>query len=249
MQSSGLTAECLQVLRTGLASQREVPLTTKDGRMLWLQAHLVPFDRDGQRHLLAHFIDLTEHHRTTQELKQMAFHDSLTGLANRRLLWDHFVRTQPLRVRHQEWGAVLLLDLNQFKQLNDRYGHNAGDVVLQTVARRLQHSVRASDVIARLGGDEFALLVQGDWSNEAQAKEHVQRLCDKLLRSLSTPCSLSEAGHAVAYRASASIGFALIDPQGRNDLDTLLRCADTRMYQHKRACMAAAGHTQPAMVA
>lgn len=231
MQSSGLTAECLHVLETGASAQREVQLTTSDGRALWLGAHLVPFERDGQRHLLAHFIDLTQHRHATQELKQLAFHDSLTGLANRRLFWEHFKQTQLLCARNQTWGAVLLLDLNRFKQLNDQHGHEAGDQMLKEVARRMQQTMRASDVSARLGGDEFTLLLADMGSSEAQARHNVGLLCSKLQAALSQPYQLG----SLTYRGSASIGVALINPAEDANLDTLLRQADADMYAQKKS--------------
>ena len=96
----------------------------------------MPFAREGQRYLLAHFIDLTERHRATQELQQLAFHDSLTGLANRRLFFEHLRHAMERCRRSGEWGAVLMLDLNRFKQLNDQHGHEAGDHLLVEGARR-----------------------------------------------------------------------------------------------------------------
>ncbi len=230
MKTSGLAEEGLQVLASGQPAEREVQVTNNAGRELWLKAHLVPFDRDGQRHLLAHFIDLTAYRHATLELKQLAFHDSLTGLANRRLFWEYFQQAQQLCMRHQQWGAVLLLDLNRFKQLNDQHGHAAGDAMLQEVARRMQQSMRATDVTARLGGDEFTLLLQDLGSTQAQAIQNVQQLCEKLHAALAQPYQLGNIKHS----ASASIGFALMDPTQDNDLDNLLRHADAQMYLQKK---------------
>ena len=230
MQSAVLSEECLQALKTGQTKQREIEVTTSDGRTLWLGVHLVPFDRDGQRYLLAHLMDQTEQRRATLELKQMAFHDSLTGLANRRLLWEHFQQTQRQCSRKQEWGAVLLLDLNRFKQLNDQHGHEAGDQMLQEVARRMQQAMRASDVVTRLGGDEFAVLLQGLGHNKEQATLHVHLLCDKLRAVLAQPYTLGGATH----HGSASIGIALLDPNAEADLGALLREADAQMYAQKK---------------
>ena len=234
MHNAGLTAECLQVLQSGQPTQREIQVTTDDGRSLWLGVHLAPFDRDQQRYLLTHWIDLTDHRRATQALEQLAFHDSLTGLANRRLLWEHFQHIQHQCSRSQNWGAVLLLDLNRFKQLNDQHGHAAGDQMLQEVAHRMQRTVRASDVIARLGGDEFAVLLQGLGDNAEQAQQHAQLLSDKLQAVLAQPYAL---GHII-HQASASIGIALLDPQANANLDALLSEADELMYTQKK-CLAA----------
>lgn len=231
IHSAGLAAQCWQVLQTGQAAQQEVEATTSDGRTLWLRAHLVPFERHGQRHLLAHFIDLTDYRRARLELEQLAFHDSLTGLANRRLFWQHFQLTQQQCKRSQEWGAVLLLDLNRFKELNDQYGHEAGDHMLQEVAQRMQHAMRVTDVIARLGGDEFTLLASHLGQTHAEAMQRVQVLCDKLHATLSAPYHWG----SITHHGSASIGVALIDPQQSDSLDTLLRQADAQMYAQKKA--------------
>ena len=231
MRTSGLQKECLEVLQTGQATARELMVSTQDGRTLWLHAHLVPFERGGQRHLLAHFIDITDNQRAKQELEQLAFHDSLTGLPNRRLLWEHFQQARDLCKRNQEWGAILLLDLNRFKQLNDQYGHEAGDQMLQEVAHRMKQTMRATDVIARLGGDEFVLLLQGLGRRQEQAAQHAQVLCDKLQTVLALPYQLGD----ITYHASASIGISLLEPGTQCTLDDLLREADARMYAHKKS--------------
>ena len=192
MQSSGLTAECLHVLETGASAQREVQLTTSDGRALWLGAHLVPFERDGQRHLLAHFIDLTQHRHATQELKQLAFHDSLTGLANRRLFWEHFQQTQLLCARNQTWGAVLLLDLNRFKQLNDQQGHQIGDRMLRQLSGLLQQTLQPGETLGRYGGDEFVLLWPG--TDSQQALQRAEALNRQVQLQLGISLSLGVAG-------------------------------------------------------
>lgn len=231
LQGAVLTAECQQVLESGQSAEHEVQITTVGGHELWLHAQLIAFEREGQRHLLAHFVDVSERHRTTQDLKKMAFYDSLTGLPNRRLLWDHFQQRQSAWASNNEWSAVVLLDLNQFKQLNDLHGHAAGDQMLQEVARRLQQTVRTSDVIARLGGDEFTLLLSNLGDHQAQAQHNMQLLCDQLHTVLSQPYCLRNTTH----EASASIGFALIDPHQSITFDELLRQADAQMYAQKKA--------------
>ena len=230
MPNEPLTQACLQVLQTGIPMQQDVEVTTPDGRTLWLGVHLTPFDRGTQLYLLSHWIDLTGHRRSTQALEQLAFHDSLTGLANRRLLWEHFQQMQHQCRRNQDWGAVLLLDLNRFKQLNDQHGHESGDHMLQEVARRMQHTMRSSDVIARLGGDEFAVLLQGLGDNAEQALQHAHLLIDKLQAVLSQPYELG----MITHHACASIGMALLNPQGHATLDTLLSEADSQMYAQKK---------------
>lgn len=236
LPSAQLTQACLQVLNIGIPVQQNVEVLTQDGRTLWLGVHLTPFDRGRQRHLLSHWIDLTDHRRTTQELEQLAFHDSLTGLPNRRLLWEHFQHMQRQCRRSQVWAAVLLLDLNRFKQLNDQHGHESGDHMLQEVARRMQRTMRTSDVIARLGGDEFVVLLQGLGDSAEQARQHAQLLIDKLQTELAQPYKLDNT----TYHASASIGMSLLNPQDNANLDTLLSEADAQMYAQKKRLAAQA---------
>ncbi|MEG2034620.1 MAG: GGDEF domain-containing protein, partial [Janthinobacterium sp.] len=181
----------------------------------------VPFAREGQRHLLAHFIDLTERHRATQELQQLAFHDSLTGLANRRLFFEHLRHAMERCRRSGEWGAVLMLDLNRFKQLNDQHGHEAGDHLLVEVARRITAGIRASDVVARLGGDEFTVLLHPLGSTAEQAHQHADVVRSKLQALLTQPYVLP----GVTHHGSASIGCAWFDPLCSLDVEAVLRQA------------------------
>ena len=230
-----LLADCLQVLDNGEPVLKEVQVQTQDGRQLWLQAHLVPFERQGHRHLLAHFMDITERQRATQELQQIAFHDSLTGLANRRLFFEHLNHTVAQSRRSKEWGAVLLLDLNRFKQLNDEHGHEAGDQLLVEVARRMQATVRDSDVVARLGGDEFTVLLYPLGTDEVVAQHKAQELQTRLHHMLAQPYLLP----GILHHGSASIGCAWIDPAQSNDVEALVREADAQMYAAKQASRSA----------
>ena len=145
-------------------------------------------------------------------------------------LCEGFHQCQLLGARNKEWSAIALLDLNQFKQLNDLHGHAAGDRMLQEVAVRLQHTVRASDVIARFGGDEFTLLLQNLGKSEAQATHHMRLLYNKLHNALAQTYNLD----SITHEASASIGFTLIDPEQYIPLNELLRQADTQMYANKK---------------
>lgn len=230
-KTSGLAEDCKRALLTGESLQREVQAEAHDGRPLWLQAHLVPFDREGQRYLLAHIIDLTERHRATQELQQLAFHDGLTGLANRRLFFEHLQHAVEQGHRQRQWGAVLMLDLNHFKQLNDLHGHAAGDRLLVQVAERIQTAVRTSDVVARLGGDEFTVLLSPLGETAGLAHEHAVQLQTKLQAQLDLPYTLGD----ITHHGSASLGCALIAPDHGGDIEALLRTADAHMYAAKQA--------------
>jgi diguanylate cyclase len=157
-------------------------------------------------------------------LKSQAFTDNLTGLANRLLLADRFQLTLERSKRRRAEFALLMVDLNGFKAINDTYGHGAGDQVLRTVAQRLVATVRGSDTVARLGGDEFVLLIES--FEDADELVHLGR---KLIAAISEDIPLADQGHV---NVGASVGFALF-PRNGADLDSLLDTADRGMYDCK----------------
>jgi diguanylate cyclase len=157
-------------------------------------------------------------------LKSQAFTDNLTGLANRLLLADRFQLTLERSKRSRAEFALLMVDLNGFKAINDNYGHGAGDQVLRTVAQRLVATVRGSDTVARLGGDEFVLLIES--FEDADELVHLGR---KLIAAISADITLADQRQV---NVGASVGFALF-PRNGADLDSLLDTADRGMYDCK----------------
>lgn len=179
----------------------------------------------GRRHYIGFFSDITEPRRQQERIEGLAYYDPLTGLPNRVLFADRMQRALLAAQRKSGMVAVCCLDLNEFKPINDRYGHMAGDEVLVAVALRLQAAMRAEDTVARVGGDEFALLLSGVHSaSEADA------LVTRVLQAIAQPCKL-KSGDAVSV--TASLGVALY-PDAGLDVDTLLRRADEAMYVAKR---------------
>jgi diguanylate cyclase (GGDEF)-like protein/hemerythrin-like metal-binding protein len=168
--------------------------------------------------------DVTEQHRSHEQLAYLAYSDTLTGLANRVLFADRLHQAAQLARRYSEILAVLLLDLDGFKAVNDAYGHEAGDMVLQFVAQRLQNCIREGDTLARIGGDEFAVLLPRLPDLEAAAL-----VAERILSSLEEPFEF--AHHSVMI--GASIGIAAW-PEHAGWVDALLAAADTAMYQAKR---------------
>lgn len=156
-----------------------------------------------------------------QSLKKHAFFDPLTGLPNRLLLVDRFQLALQHAKRNQQQFAVLMVDLNKFKAINDTFGHAAGDTVLVTVAQRLVSVVRASDTVARLGGDEFVLII-----HSVSERKPVLALGRKLMDLLAQPVTL-ETGTVVSL--GGSIGFAWYPSDGDN-LKDILEVADQAMY-------------------
>lgn len=160
-----------------------------------------------------------------RKLNRIAHYDMLTDLPNRVLLVDRMQAAIAAATRSGRFLAVGYLDLDGFKEVNDRFGHGAGDQLLREIARRLHQVVRSVDTVARLGGDEFALLI-GDLKSPADCRE----LLDRILEAVERPAEI-EGG---AASVSASIGVAVF-PRDSTDPDELLALADQAMYRAKRA--------------
>jgi diguanylate cyclase (GGDEF)-like protein len=176
------------------------------------------------------FRDVTEREKTHAEIHRLAFHDALTMLPNRRLLTDRLQHALAAGARSGHFGAVLLIDLDNFKTLNDTLGHDKGDLLLQQVAQRLVTCVRAGDTVARLGGDEFVVILEGLNENPVEAATQTETVGDKVLATLSQPYLL--AGHE--NRSTPSIGITLFGSQ-QTSIEELLKQADLAMYQSKTA--------------
>lgn len=162
-----------------------------------------------------------------QLLVLQAHHDDLTGLANRNLLTDRFRFAVERAKRSGKFFALLIIDLNGFKSINDNHGHVAGDAVLVATAKRLVGALRASDTVARLGGDEFVLIVES--VEDPQELDHIGQ---KLIDTLAEPITL---GNGVVVNNGASVGLALYPDDGA-DMNTLLQVADQAMYECKGRC-------------
>ena len=174
------------------------------------------------------FRDITYRKLLEDELRKQATHDVLTGLPNRRLLMDRLGQAININRRQNTHGALLFLDLNKFKGLNDSYGHEAGDFLLIEVARRLTQIVRESDTVARLGGDEFVVLLLGLDSNLELAKHYVDFVVDKLTRKLNEDYLIGD----IVHQCSASIGVKIF--YNEDFPDRILREADSAMYRMKK---------------
>jgi diguanylate cyclase (GGDEF)-like protein/PAS domain S-box-containing protein len=174
--------------------------------------------------LALNFRDISERKALEEQLRQLAFHDPLTLLANRNLFRDRVQHALTLAHRGRSAVAVMFLDLDNFKNINDSLGHDAGDRVLQAVAQRIVQTTRSSDTVARLGGDEFAVLVEGIGSQRG-----VELLADALIDTLNLPFTLD----GIEVRVTASIGVALSAAEG--GAEALLSNADIAMYQAKAA--------------
>ncbi len=183
-------------------------------------------DRNGNlTHYVGIFSDITKTKQQQEDLKLLAHYDVLTKLPNRILLSDRFHQAVAYSKRNNSLLAVCFLDLDDFKPINDKFGHEIGDQLLIEVAGRIMSCIREMDTVARLGGDEFALLLN-DISSQTQCEETMKRIH----HSLSEPYLIGE--HVVTVTASCGI---TLYPHNEGDIDTLLRCADQAMYLAKQA--------------
>lgn len=207
----------------------DVKALCKDGSELPVEINLSKIEA-GQNSLVACVVrDISDRQRMENELRNLAYYDPLTQLPNRRLLFERLKQALRVSQRNQSYGALLFLDLNKFKQLNDAYGHETGDELLVEVAQRLRGITRATDTVARLGGDEFVVLLEDIGPNDATASECAAQLVNKISQSLSEPYGIE----GIWYHISASIGVSLF--VGDNaDADQIIKDADAAMYEVKR---------------
>ena len=181
-------------------------------------------------HYVATLHDITARKAAEAEIKTLGFYDSLTGLPNRRLLLDRLKQALASSTRSGRKAALLFIDLDDFKTINDSLGHATGDMLLQQVAQRLTTCVREADTVARLGGDEFVVMLE-DLSTEAvEAAEQTEDIGEKILATLNQPYQLG----TLEYRGTPSIGVTLFNDH-QNGLEELLKQADIAMYQAKKA--------------
>lgn len=174
--------------------------------------------------------DVTAQKQAADEIKQLAFYDPLTKLPNRRLLLDRLDHALTISVRSGKRGALLFIDLDHFKVLNDTLGHDMGDLLLKLVAERLQDCVRDSDTVARIGGDEFVVLLEGLSKEPLEAASQAEIRANKILTALNKPYQLGKHQH----HSTPSVGIAVFRDHGNSQVE-LLKHADIAMYQAKKA--------------
>jgi diguanylate cyclase (GGDEF)-like protein/PAS domain S-box-containing protein len=225
-------AEMWENIRRDGTWQGEIWNRRKSGEIYpeWLVLTAV-FDEGGQvTHYVGAFSDITRHKLADDKIRQLAFSDPLTGLPNRRLLLDRLQQALTASVRNKRRGALLFVDLDNFKTINDILGHDKGDLLLQHVAQRLSTCVREADTVARLGGDEFVVMLEDLSENPQEAATQTNAVGEKILATLNNVYYL--AGHE--YRNTPSIGIALFGDH-LNSVNELLRQSDFAMYQAKAA--------------
>ena len=230
--NSGLTdpavfVEMWRYLTEGKTWKGELINRRKSGEIYWEEAHIAPV-RDSLgiiRHYVAVKLDITVQKQAHERIAHLAHHDLLTNLPNRLLFFDRVNQSLAHAQRQGSRLAVMYIDLDKFKPINDSCGHAAGDFVLQQVARRLESCVRHSDTVGRIGGDEFVVLLP-----DASMPEHVIQIAEKIRQALKQPIEFGER----VFEISSSIGIALYPDHGAS-VDQLAISADCAMYHAKES--------------
>ena len=237
----GVKAAIAQMLETGQAIPAgELLLKTKDGSAVPVfSSHALVKPVAGPAELFCLDIDLTERKRMEEQVRQLTFIDPLTQLPNRRLLDDRLKQTMVASARTGRHGALVFLDLDNFKPLNDEHGHEAGDLLLIEVAQRLKACVREMDTVVRLGGDEFVVVLGELKADRVESALQSNMIAEKIRLALAEPYLLTvrhegELDQTVQHRCTASLGVALFVNHDANQSD-IMKWADAAMYAAKHA--------------
>ena len=205
-------------------------ITTNANDIVWLSINAFPeFDDEGTlRQIIVHFDDITARKQADEQIHHLAFFDDLTGLPNRRLLMDRLNSALATSARNKKYGAVLFIDLDRFKTINDVLGHDFGDLLLKEVAKRIQACVRRVDTVARLGGDEFVVVLLDLDEQTLVATQKTAMIADKIRQSLSSTYKIK----GNEQHSSPSIGVSMFY-DNQDSAESLLRQADMAMYKAK----------------
>ena len=226
--------------------QGEIWNRRKNGEIYpeWLTVTAV-VGKDGKiTNYICAFLDITERKQAEEKIHNLAFYDPLCQLPNRRLLFDRLHQAVTTSTRNKTCAALLFIDLDNFKILNDTRGHDIGDLLLIEVGHRLRAAIRESDTLARLGGDEFVVLLEGLSEDRSEAGVQAREVGEKMLFDISQPYMLKDVEHY----STASIGVSLFSNY-RQNLDDLLKQADTAMYAAKKSGRNTLRFFDPAMQA
>jgi diguanylate cyclase (GGDEF)-like protein/PAS domain S-box-containing protein len=219
----------------------EVEQLCSNGEPLWTEVttHFARNEHD-ELILLGVSRDISERKKAEEQIRNLAFYDTLTQLPNRRLLLDRFNLVISACKRNNRFAALMFIDLDNFKPLNDEYGHDVGDLLLIEVARRITGCIREVDTVARFGGDEFVVILNELDGDKAKSLKQAKGVSEKIRQVLGEPYRLAvlQEGEVeprvVEHRCTASIGVVLFNDHGVTQED-LLKLADAAMYQAKSA--------------
>ncbi|MEI7538218.1 MAG: EAL domain-containing protein [Comamonadaceae bacterium] len=218
-----------QGVLAGESLQMEFEVLGLKGGRRWLETHAAPLLVNGQPVQLAITRDITTRKQAEEEVHSLAFSDFLTSLPNRRLLMDRLEQAMVGAVRHGQQGALLFVDMDDFKRLNDSMGHDKGDQLLKQIAQRVLTCVREGDTVARLGGDEFVVLLEDLDKSHKEAAKQAEAVARKIHNALRQPYQLDSHG----YHSTASIGITLFGGAQRESIEEPLKRAELAMYKAK----------------
>lgn len=228
-KQSSLLKDCKEALETQKPQKNETSVVSSDDEAVWFEYQIIPTILEGSPHLLIQFFDLSSRKKTEEKLMYFAMHDSLTRLPNRRLLLERMTHVINNSKRNGTYSAILFLDLNEFKWVNDAHGHEIGDMLLCQFAERLLSVVRETDTVARIGGDEFIVLLEDCHKDQKIATEYTNVVLSKIEKTLSDEYILKD----IHYTCSASIGVTLFMGDEKDSKQILME-ADMAMYEDKR---------------
>jgi diguanylate cyclase (GGDEF)-like protein/PAS domain S-box-containing protein len=208
-----------------------------DGSTIEVEVQGTAIEFDGEPVIQVSIHDITERKHLENQIRQLAFYDSLTGLPNRRLLSDRLQQAISVNRRSSGYSALMFLDLDNFKPLNDQHGHSVGDLMLVEAAERLKSCVREMDTVARFGGDEFVVLLTELDADRRIANQQASNVVEKIIAAMSRPYSLrmqgcDGEGQRVEHQCSASMGVVVYSSFNAHP-DDLIKRADAAMYQAK----------------
>lgn len=236
LEGLGTDSETMNELRTtldaGLSWHGEVLNYRKSGTPFWNELSVIPIKDDKEN--ITNFVslqkDVSERKTSSEKIEYLSFYDHLTDLPNRRLLIDRLNHAFASSQRSDREGAVLFIDLDNFKDVNDTLGHNIGDLLIQQIAKRLGSCMRAGDTVARLGGDEFVVVLEALSVQRIEAAKQVSAIGEKILAALNKPYQLETH----EYRGSCSIGAVLFYDH-KHSAEELLKRADIALFRSKNA--------------
>lgn len=235
-----------ELTRRGSLRNFELSLRMKSGEIRLFSMSTEFIELQGKTCTLNFILDITDRKQAEEAIRNLAYFDALTKLPNRRLLMDRLGHALIASKRSQDYGALLILDLDNFKALNDTRGHDVGDCLLVEVARRILHTVRPEDTVSRLGGDEYVIMAEDLGTDETSVASRAETIAGKIRAALNQPYILAPG--ETAHYSTPSIGVTLF----RGDelsIDVLLKQADMALYQAKGAGRNAIRFFNPAMQA
>ncbi|MCF6178462.1 MAG: EAL domain-containing protein [Geopsychrobacter sp.] len=217
----------------GITSDYELHLRDKNGKIVpcSINARLLPAQNDRPAIICGTLRDISERKLAEAHIERLAYYDALTDLPNRRLLIDRLERDLARARRHKHYGAMLFLDLDRFKNINDSLGHHVGDALLEEVARRLTNDLRLEDTVSRLGGDEFIMLLSDMGEEPTNAASQTQIKAEQIQKQLSLPYKV--LGHDLHITPSIGVAIFPSDDDPDENGNDILRHADTAMYRAK----------------